>query len=223
MPRVRPLDAGQVDRIGEVAVVGESDRGGADLAMNRLGVLPAIGAGRRIAGVADADVPVEDGQGGLVEDLGNQSHVLEDGDGLAIGGGDPGRLLAAMLEGEKAEVDELGNPLPRCVDAEYAAGFAGPVHIDSIGGTAHLVMVPGRSWSSGQALWVRSPGLGSQEASSGTRLELDRWAARLKPAASRVMTPATTKTLRMPRKAAATPDNPIEATEPWSLRSQGSN
>ncbi len=88
--------------------------------------------------MSDADVPIEDRQGRLVEHLGNQSHVLEDRDGFAIGGGDAGRLLAAMLEGEETEVDQLGNPLSRGVEAEHSAGLAGPVPVDSIGGPAHF-------------------------------------------------------------------------------------
>jgi hypothetical protein len=40
--------------------------------------------------VADPEVAIETGEVGLVEHLGHQAHVLEHGDGLPVGAGDPG-------------------------------------------------------------------------------------------------------------------------------------
>ena len=51
--------------------------GGAE---GRLGVLPDAGAGGGVAGVADGEVAAQGGEGGLVEDLRDQAHVLVDDD-----------------------------------------------------------------------------------------------------------------------------------------------
>jgi len=97
--------------------------------------------------MADAEVAVEAGQVGLVEYLGDQTHVLEDGDGAAVGGGDASRLLAAVLEGEEAEIYERGYPLGGGVDAEDAAGLAGCfTHLDMLGGQAALADARAGRW-----------------------------------------------------------------------------
>ncbi|MNC87647.1 hypothetical protein D3C83_33840 [compost metagenome] len=67
------------------------------------------------------------GEAALVEHLGDEAHVLHHGDRLAVAHGDPGRLLAAMLEGEQSEVGQLGDRLARRIDAEHPAGFADAV------------------------------------------------------------------------------------------------
>ena len=43
-----------------------------------------------------------------VEDLGDETHVAHGGRALPVGDGDPGRLLATVLEGVEAEVRALG-------------------------------------------------------------------------------------------------------------------
>src|SRR6266542_3706001 len=87
----------------------------------RLGVPPLRGAGGRVARVADRDLAVEAAQLLLVEDLGDEAHVAQRGQATVVGDGDPRRLLAAVLEGEEAEVGDAGDvPLGR-VDAEEAA------------------------------------------------------------------------------------------------------
>ena len=75
--------------------------------------------------MADAEVAVEAGEVGLGEDVGDEPEILEHR--LAGGGGDAGRLLAPMLEGEEPEVGDRRGLLTRCVDAEDAAGLAGRV------------------------------------------------------------------------------------------------
>ena len=72
----------------------------------------------------DGEVAVERGEAALVEHLGDEAHVLDDGDGLAVAHRDPGRLLAPVLERVEAEVGEVGDRLTGRVDAEDAAGVA---------------------------------------------------------------------------------------------------
>ena len=74
--------------------------------------------------MADGEVAVERREPALVEDLGDEAHVLDDGDGLAVAHRDPRRLLAAVLEGEETQVGEVGDRVARCVDPEDAAGLA---------------------------------------------------------------------------------------------------
>ena len=87
-----------------------------------LGVLPGGAAGRRVAAVPDGEVPAQRRQRPLVEDLGDQPHVLVDEDRAAVGGGDACRLLPAVLQGVEAVVGELGDLLAGSPDAEDPAG-----------------------------------------------------------------------------------------------------
>ena len=75
--------------------------------------------------MADREVALERLEGGLVEDLGDQAHVLVDQDLAAVADRDAGRLLAAVLQGVEAEVGELGDVLARGPDPEDAAGVLG--------------------------------------------------------------------------------------------------
>jgi hypothetical protein len=77
--------------------------------------------------VSDGQVAVQRRQAALVEDLRDQPHVLDDRDGLAVGDGDPGRFLPAVLEGEQPEVGEVGDRLTRRVNTEHPAGFTDAV------------------------------------------------------------------------------------------------
>jgi hypothetical protein len=62
----------------------------------RLGGLPAAGGG--VAGVADGQVVLASGQGGLVEHFAHQPHLPVHEHAAAVGDGHAGRLLAAVLE-----------------------------------------------------------------------------------------------------------------------------
>ena len=64
-------------------------------------------------------------EGGLVEDLTHQAHVLEDHDPAAIAHGDTGGLLAAVLQRIQAEVGELGDILVRRPHPEHPTGVLG--------------------------------------------------------------------------------------------------
>src|SRR5690349_13032579 len=66
-------------------------------------------------------LPGQGGQGGLVEDLGDQAHLLVHHDAAAVADRDAGRFLAAVLERVQAEVGELGDVLVRGPDTEHAA------------------------------------------------------------------------------------------------------
>ena len=128
----------ELDRVGQVAVVGERDLA-AVVAPDRLRVLPRAAAGGRVADVADRHVAVERAQLLLVEDLGDEPGVAQGGDVAALAGGDPGRLLAAVLERVEREVGEPGDVVAGRVHAEDAALVARAVAI----GNAVVVAVPG--------------------------------------------------------------------------------
>ena len=115
---------GELERVGEVAVVAEREAGVADRAVHRLRVAPAARPGRGVADVADGEVTLERREPTLVEHLRDQAHVLRHGDGLAVAHRDPGRLLAPVLEGVEAQVGEVGDGLAGRVDAEDATGVA---------------------------------------------------------------------------------------------------
>ena len=71
--------------------------------------------------MAHRDVPAQSGQGGLVEDLGDQAHLLVHHDAAAVADRDAGRFLAAVLQRVQAEVSELGDVFVRGPDTEHAA------------------------------------------------------------------------------------------------------
>ena len=76
----------------------------------------------------DSDVPVQRGKGLLVEDLRDQAEILEHHDLRAVGDRDARGLLAAVLEGEQAEVGELRDLLagrPDTEDTAFLAWFIG--------------------------------------------------------------------------------------------------
>ena len=110
----------ELDRVDQVAVVGEGDRA-AVVPVDGLGVLPAAAAGGRVAHVPDRHVAGERPQAALVEDLGDQAEVALGGDVAALAGRDAGRFLAAVLEREEREVGEPGDVVLGRVDAEDAA------------------------------------------------------------------------------------------------------
>ena len=73
----------------------------------------------------------------------------------------PGRLLAAVLQGEQAEVGQVGDRLARCVDAEDAAGLARLAGEVSSSGSSELES--GRSGS-----WLTGPSVSHRDAVPGT-------------------------------------------------------
>ena len=84
-----------------------------DRAVDRLRVLPRRRPGGGVAVVPDREVALQRGEAALVEHLGDEAHVLDDRDRLAVADRDAGRLLAAVLEREQPEVGEVGDRLAR--------------------------------------------------------------------------------------------------------------
>ena len=110
-------------RVGvrQVAVVPERDRARAAVVDERLRVRPVHAARRRVARVPDRDLAGQRLQLLLVEDLGHEPHVAQHGEPAALGDGDPGRLLAAVLQREEGEVREPRHVALDRPDAEDAA------------------------------------------------------------------------------------------------------
>ena len=132
----------ELDRVGQVAVVGERHLA-AVVAPDRLRVLPGAAAGGRVAHVADRHVALQRPQLLLVEDLGDEAAVAQGGDVAALAGGDPGRLLAAVLQRVEAEVGEAGDVVPGCVYAEDPAFVARAIAVDRrpLGGSQERVFL----------------------------------------------------------------------------------
>ena len=136
-PRQHPDLLGQGAGVGQVAVVPEREAGPPHRPVDRLGARPVRGAVRRVAGVPDGEMPVEPREGALVEDGRHQTHVLDDGDGVAVAHRHAGRLLAPVLQGEEAIEREVGHPHPGRVDPEDTARFLHAVTILAQGGVMH--------------------------------------------------------------------------------------
>jgi len=115
-----------------------------------LRVLPDARPGGGVAAVPDREVTAAERlQRGLVEHLRDQAHVLEHHRLAALGHGDPGRLLPAVLQRVQAEVGELGDLLARSPDAEDPAGVLGSsilgveIVVQQTVSTRHCPMVTG--------------------------------------------------------------------------------
>ena len=76
--------------------------------------------------MADREVTVERCEAALVEHLRDETHVLDDRDGLAVADRDTGRLLAPVLQRVQAEVRQVGHRLPGGVHTEDAARVSFP-------------------------------------------------------------------------------------------------
>ena len=98
----------QLLRVDEVAVVGDRDLAVRAVDEDGLRVGQAALTGGRIAVVADGGMPGQRGESVGREDVGDIPHVLGDDDAMAVGGGDAGALLPAMLHGVEAEVRQVG-------------------------------------------------------------------------------------------------------------------
>ena len=135
-------------------------------AVHGLGVAPRARPGGRVAGVADGQVPVEGGEGAVVEDVRDQTLSFTTVIESAVADGHAGRLLAPVLQGVEAEVGQVGHRLARGVDAEDAARLAGRAvvvrpghHCMIAGGRRELTNRPagGAGVASDAGASVRSP------------------------------------------------------------------
>ena len=111
----------ELDGVDQVAVVRERQRPMV-VTDDRLGVLPLRGAGRGVAHMADRHVADQRAQDVLVEHLGDQALVADRHQAAAaLGGRDPRRLLAPVLQREQGEVRQSGDVVLRREDAEDTA------------------------------------------------------------------------------------------------------
>ena len=92
--------------VDEIAVVPERDRARAAVLHERLRVRPLRRARRRVARVADRDLAAQAVELLLVEHLRDEPEIAQRRQAAVLGDGDPGRLLAAMLQREEPEVRE---------------------------------------------------------------------------------------------------------------------
>ena len=111
--------------VREVAVVTEREPGVGDGAVDRLRVAPRARTGRGVTDVADREMAVERREPALVEHLGDEAHVLDDRDRLAVAHGDAGRLLTAVLQRVQTEIGHMGDGTARRVHAEHSARVFG--------------------------------------------------------------------------------------------------
>ena len=111
----------ELGRVGQVAVVGQGHGARGRRAQGGLGVGPVARTGSGIAAVADGQVPGQGVQRGLVEDLGNEAHVLVDVDPLAVAGCNASRLLTAVLQCIQPVVGEFCYFFTGCPDPKDAA------------------------------------------------------------------------------------------------------
>ncbi len=115
---------GQLTGVDQVSVMPEGQAGLAGGTEGRLRVGPDRGAGGGVPAVSHRDVPAQRGQGGFVEDLGDQSHFLVDHDAAAVADGYARGLLPAVLQRVEPEVSELGDVFVGRPDTEDAAGVS---------------------------------------------------------------------------------------------------
>ena len=118
-------------RVGEVAVVPETEPGVGDRPVDGLRIAPRARTGGGVTDVTDREVTVERREPALVEHLRDETHVLDDGDGLPVARRDAGRLLAAVLQRVQPEVGEVRDRLAGRIYAEDATRVAGPERSES--------------------------------------------------------------------------------------------
>ena len=97
-------------RVEKVAVVGDGSRTQRGVVERQwMRVLRTAGAGRRVSGVAQRDdrALAQLLELGRREDVGDKTHVAMHAHRRAVRNGDPRRLLAAVLQREKAEIGDV--------------------------------------------------------------------------------------------------------------------
>jgi hypothetical protein len=113
--------------VDEISVVREGDAtAGGGGAEDGLGIFPDRRTGRRVPAVADGDMPLQRLQDLLVEYLADQPEIFEDDDVFAVGDGDSGGFLPAVLKRVEPVVGELRDLLagsPHTEDTAFFAGF----------------------------------------------------------------------------------------------------
>ena len=126
--------AAQLDGVRDVAVVRDREAARGELGVQRLDIPERRLASRRIAVVADGDVARQRANDLLaVEIARDMPHRAVGMEGAAVEGGDPRRLLAAVLQRVQAERDQRGGTVI-AVDADNAALLVQFVVIEWVGG-----------------------------------------------------------------------------------------
>ena len=113
----------QVAEIHQVAVVRDGDEALGGFDANGLRVEQGRVAGGGVARVPDGHVALEARKHIVGEDFRDEAHAFDVGEVRAVGGGDAGGFLSAMLEGVEGEVGLAGG-VGMVVDGDYAAFFA---------------------------------------------------------------------------------------------------
>jgi len=106
--------------------------------------------------VADGEVALQGGQGAAVEGVGDEAHVLDDGDGVAVADGQPGGFLASVLQGIQPGVGQLGDGLTWGIDTEDAAEIPRRVIPDGRRGL-HLSIFAQAQGQPGHRVWSAGP------------------------------------------------------------------
>ena len=110
--------------VHQIAVVGQSKGARTGHQNDRLGIANLAAARCGIAVMANGQIARHPLEHGLVKDLAHQAHVLvEPNLVLGIKDRDPGRFLAAVLEGVKTEIGEVCHRLTRSQDGVNTASF----------------------------------------------------------------------------------------------------
>ena len=113
----------EIAEVDEVAVVGDGDEALGGFDADGLGVEERGVAGGGVARVADGHVALEAcARTSSVKISDDEAHAFDVGEMGAVGGGDAGGFLTAMLEGVEAEIDLAGG-VGVAVDGYYATVF----------------------------------------------------------------------------------------------------
>jgi len=98
----------QLLRIDQVAVVGDGHRAVRGIGRDRLGIAQARGAGGGVAHMPDGTMAGEALETLAAEGVGHPAHGLLHLKGPAVGRGDAGRFLSAVLQRIEPEIDDVG-------------------------------------------------------------------------------------------------------------------
>ena len=135
-PRQHPGIGCQLLGVDQVAVVAEGELEVLGAPVHGLGISPGARPGGRIARLAYCQVAGEGHQGALVEDVGDQAHVLDHREGLTVADRHARRFLAAVLQGVEAQIGQVGDRHARGENPEDTTGLLGRVvvrvHTDDI-------------------------------------------------------------------------------------------
>jgi hypothetical protein len=127
----------QPPRVGEVAVVAQHQLAQVGAHVDRLDVRQRVRPGRAVPGVADGrqrrramlGITLQPRQRLLVEHAADEAEPLVEAELRAVGDGDPGRLLATVLERVKADIRHARDRGAGRPDTDHAALLARTVRL----------------------------------------------------------------------------------------------